>query len=305
MESEYSNTSANIASLNNIFIQRIYALSGKIESFFTTGSEDDLHDSRVNARRLQTLFKSFGHIAAGAEYNEYAAMTGGLIKSFGKSRELDVCAAMTSEYADIVKFKDSLLSGFQQDIYRQIKKERKKLSESELLRKFPEDAKCMKEHFKSDSVFPADTDTLVVFGGAILNQLETVTSLTEKISAGHCSKKTLHKIRIKSKPLRYNMETVSEYYRAGIKPLYDTVKKFVECAGLIHDADVILERLKNYRDSSGKNHALGKSSIRKFSGYLRTLRESEFEKIKILTDKIRAGEFRDKIKNSIFENNYE
>ncbi len=305
MEPEYFNRGANTTSLNSIFIQRINALSDKIECFIATGSEDDLHDSRVNARRLQTLFHSFGHIAEGVAYKEYTAMISGLIKSFGKSRELDVCAAMTSEYTDIVKFKDSLLSGFQQNLYGQIKKERKKLSESELLKKFPENAKCMTEHFNSDGVFPAGTDTLSVFGSAILNQLETVAYLTEKISAGHCSDKTLHKIRIKSKPLRYNMETVSEYYRAGIKPLYDTVKKFVECAGIIHDADVILERLKDFRDSCRKTRALGKSSIRKFSGYLRTLRESEFENIIILTDKIRAGEFRDKIKNSIFENNYE
>lgn len=291
--------------LNGIFILRIKALSEKIVSFIATGNEDDLHDSRVNARRLQTLFASFALLESDDTYREHSNAVDGLIKQFGRSRELDVCAGITEDFARAVKLKDSFISGLLDSLRSKIKKERKNLSDSGLIKEFPRTAEKMTEYFSGDNVFPANTDTAFVFGITIMNQLNAVLLLADKITGGRCSEKMLHKIRIKSKPLRYNIDFVSEYCGIELKSYQETMKKFVESAGAIHDADVLISRIRKYAKQRRPLGPLGKRNVVLFLNYLKQQRKTEFKKVVRLTEKIKSEKFRDDLYNLLFNTKYE
>jgi CHAD domain-containing protein len=99
------------------------------------------------------------------------------------------------------------------------------------------------------------------------------------------SKRKLHKMRIKSKPLRYMLETSVEFLNLKVEKFHKQVKSFVEQAGTVHDYDVLIKILRDYRKEFSKKDSksmlLGSgNSLRIFSSYLTRMRKSEFEHLK-------------------------
>ncbi len=103
------------------------------------------------------------------------------------------------------------------------------------------------------------------------------------------SERKLHKMRIKSKPLRYMLETSVEFLNLKVEKYHKLVKAFVEKAGTVHDYDVLISILSVYRKEFSKKNSkvmlLGSgNSLGIFSSYLTRMRKSEFEHLKEMLD---------------------
>ncbi|MCE1165770.1 MAG: CHAD domain-containing protein [Bacteroidetes bacterium] len=289
--------------LNSLFIRKTSALSSVIDSFIKTKSENDLHDVRVSARRLETLFGDFGHLFPGGEYREYFLITRKLIKLFGRSRELDVCIEMTREYTGMIKLKDSFITGFLENLEDSAKSEKHKIPESKPISDFTDIAGEMNDYFSASEILPFQKNPELLFGNVIMKQFYSIVSLSDKILLGSGSKELLHSIRIKSKPLRYNIEFASDLIDSGIKKKCSAVRDFVESAGIIHDIDVLIQRAGKYMKKRGLPAAAGKQSAARFLRYLAFRRKNEFEKLVKIINKIKSREFRNELYSLLFKRN--
>jgi len=281
-----------------MFRDKIGLLSSKIDAFRTGGKEEDLHDARVSSRKLETLLKSFGYLSPDEYYKIYLANTKELIKLFGAARELDVCAEITNEYIKIIKIKSHFTVRFMENLKSEIASKRQRIMKSPLLPEFISGADKMIEYFSQSNSMMTGRASLSLksqFRLILLKQYDRITDYTSRLIAGNSSRELLHSVRIKSKPLRYNMEFAAEYCGMSIRSQHALVKEFVERAGKIHDVDVMIQKLIKFsKKISGTHLPDSARSLKSFLSYLNEMRKSEYNKLIDVIKKIEPARFREK-----------
>ncbi len=281
-----------------MFRDKIQLLASKIEAFRAGGKEDDLHDARVSSRKLEALLKSFGYLSPDEYYKIYLTKTKELIKLFGAARELDVCSEITNEYLKIVKIKNPFTVRFLENLKDEIASKRQRIMKSPLLSEFISGADKMIEYFSQSNPMMTGRASLSLklqFRLILLKQYDRITDYTSRLIAGNNSRELLHNVRIKSKPLRYNMEFAAEYCGMSIRSHHALVKEFVERAGKVHDIDVMVERLNKFGKKISDTRVPDSArSLKSFLSYLNEMRKSEYNKLIGVIKKIEPAKFREK-----------
>ena len=113
-------------------------------------------------------------------------------------------------------------------------------------------------------------------------------------------KKKLHKMRLKAKPLKYLIEFANEVFDCNLAELYTLIKEFVEQAGLIHDIDMLLERIEKFSEllnnlKSKEEIVKGNKSLKVFIRYLNTRRKEEYESFCEMLSKMESENIKEKL----------
>ena len=287
--------------LPQIFCDKLISLCSLLNSLRITGNEDDLHKSRVGARKLESLFSSFGHLSGSEQYKQYFSRTKELIKLLGSTRELDVCISMTNDYLKLIKIQNYYLLLFLKSLEKSAAAKRKHILKSDLLNLYTGEEKKMLEFFSHEFASGRsniyDYDVRKLFGFMIPQLYDKITDYIERFLQKPDSKSILHKMRIKSKPLRYNMEIAIEYCNMNLKNHHSQIKEFVESAGDIHDIDVLARKLEVFDRAASKvkNNYIQNKSVKIFVQYLKSRRKEKIAKLQQLLESFGKNKFRDKL----------
>lgn len=282
-----TNTENPAEYLADIFIIRFELLISNLEKFVTEGDPESLHQSRVSARKMEALFDTFGHLSFSGDYKKISSEIKELIRLLGAGRESDVCIQFTNDYLAIIKIHDARITGFIRHLRRLagLRKNRDEIQNA--VEKIIKDKDRIKEFFNEvfrhgNRMFRQD-NLRGYLKYSMPKLFDEIMNYKEEVMNG--SKRKLHKMRIKSKPLRYMLETSVEFLNLKVEKYHMAIKEFVEKAGTVHDYDVLTELLRVYRKEFSKNVSgnmlLGSgNSLKIFSFYLTRMRKSEFEHLK-------------------------
>ncbi|MCI0473044.1 MAG: CHAD domain-containing protein [Ignavibacteria bacterium] len=273
--------------LADIFLIRFELLTSNLEKFITDGDAESLHQSRVSARKMEALFDTFGHLSFSGDYKKISSEIKELIKLLGAGRESDVCIQFTDDYLQVIKIHDARIMGFRRHLNRIAGYSKNRDAIQNAVEKIIKDNDRIKEFF--NAVFRHENrmfrpENLRGYLKYSMPKLyDEIINYKDDVIKG--SKRKLHKMRIKSKPLRYMLETSVEFLNLKVEKYHKPVKAFVEKAGTVHDYDVLIDILNGYRkEFSQKNSKvmlLGSgNSLKIFSSYLTRMRKSEFEHLK-------------------------
>lgn len=113
-------------------------------------------------------------------------------------------------------------------------------------------------------------------------------------------KKKLHKMRLKAKPLRYLVEFANETFDCNLTDIQYQIKEFVEQGGLIHDIDMLIERIEKFNDVldklKNKEKIISKDkSLKVFVKYLKTRRGVEYESFRNMIFKMESFKIKEKL----------
>jgi CHAD domain-containing protein len=287
----------NTINLSAIFCEKIKSLCSILNSYVKTQNEDDLHKSRVAARKLESLFRSFGHLSLNEKYKQYYSETKELIKLLGVTRELDVCIEMAKDYLKLIKIQNYYLLLFLKSLERTDASKRKQIMKSDLLNVFISEENAMTEFFTTEFSTINKINLQKLFGFIISELYDKVTDYMDRFIKKPDSKALLHNMRIKSKPLRYNMEFAIEYCRMNLKHHHANIKELVENAGKIHDIDVLTGKLEMFERAASKvkNNYIRNKSAKIFISYLKGIRKDEIGKLNGLLESFTKNKFREKL----------
>jgi CHAD domain-containing protein len=120
------------------------------------------------------------------------------------------------------------------------------------------------------------------------------------VISNHLDKRILHKMRLKAKPLRYLVEFANEAFDCNLTDLHYQIKEFVEQAGLIHDIDMLIERIEKFSEVlnrlKNKEKIITKDkSLKVFIRYLTDRRKEEYEAFRIMIFKMESYNVKEKL----------
>jgi len=286
-----TNTGKKTEYLADIFIIRFELLISNLEKFITEGDAEVLHQSRVSARKMEALFDTFGHLSFSGDYKKISSEIKGLIRLLGSGRESDVCMQFTDDYLAVIKIHDTRIMGFKRHLRRLERLRNNRDEINGAVEKIIRDKENIKEFFnevfRHENRMFSPENLRGYLKYSMPRLFDEIMNYKEEVMKG--SKRKLHKMRIKSKPLRYMLETSVEFLNLKVEKFHKSVKAFVEKAGTVHDYDVLIEILMDYRKEFSKNNYKGMllgsgNSLKIFSSYLSRMRKSEFEYLKELLE---------------------
>jgi CHAD domain-containing protein len=117
-------------------------------------------------------------------------------------------------------------------------------------------------------------------------------------------KKKLHKMRLKAKPLRYLLEFANETFDCNLADLHFQIKEFVEQGGLIHDIDMLVDRIEKFavvlENLKNKEKIITKDkSLKVFIKYLKVRRNVEYQSFRNMIFKMETLKIKEKLLNEL------
>lgn len=293
----------NSKPLSDVFLNRSFAFLHNLENYLEDPIEENIHQSRVSGRKLESLFEAFGHLSD-KDYKIHFKQIVDIIKLFSASRETDVCITLTKEYYKQIKVENLIVSNFLNHLIRNSKLQRKKIMKINAIEAFINVKESFEKFIRYD-----------LFEGAEFVSLETARNYTilivpklynkvfaysEVVLNNPSEKKKLHKMRLKAKPLRYLLEFANEVFDCKLDDLQNQIKEFVEQAGLIHDIDMLIERVNRFSEllsnlkHKGRLISKGKS-LNVFIKYLNSRRKEEYDIFCDMILRIESGNTKQKL----------
>lgn len=161
------------------------------------------------------------------------------------------------------------------------------------------------EKFVRFDLFPGDTyitmeDARNYLWLIIPKLYDRVFDLKDIVINNPSYKKKLHKMRLKAKPLRYLVEFANEAFDCDLADLQYQIKEFVEQGGLIHDIDMLIERIEKFADVlenlKNKEKIISKDkSLKVFLKYLKARRNEEYESFRNMIFKMETFKIKEKL----------
>jgi len=265
--------------------------------------EENIHQSRVSGRKLESLFEAFGKMSK-SDYKMYYGQIVNIIKLLSSSRETDVCIIFTKEYYRQIKAENIVILNFLNHLIRNSKLQRKKIFKNNEIENFLNSKEVFEKFIRLD-LFSDDMsvslDDARNFVRLLIPRLfDKVFDYKEFVLDNPSDKKKLHKMRLKAKPLRYLVEFANEVFDCNLNNLQFQIKEFVEQAGLIHDIDMLMEKVDKFSllltNLKKKDKVIFKDkSLKVFKAYLESRRKEEYELFRIMIYKMETFSVKEKV----------
>lgn len=293
----------NSKPISDVFLNRSLAFIYNLEKFIDDPVEENLHQSRVSGRKLESLFEAFGHLLNDG-YKIYYKQIIDIIKLLSASREADVCISMTDEYFKRINADNIIIRNFLSHLIRYSNLQRKRIFKNNEINQFLETKNSFEKFIRLD-MFAGNTylsmDDAKNYTRLIIPQLyDKVFNYQDIVIYNPSNKKKLHKMRLKAKPLRYLLEFASEVFEGNLIDLHKQIKQFVEQAGLIHDIDMLIERIEKFSELLSKLKNKGQiitrdKSLKVFIRYLNSKRKTEFKIFSDMVLKMESDNFKERL----------
>ncbi len=293
----------NSKSISEVFLNRSLAFIYNLEKFVDEPIEENLHQSRVSGRKLESLFEAFGQMS-NSDYNVYYTQIKNIIKLLSASREADVCILLTREYYREIKKENILIRNFLSHLMRNSKQLREKIFKKKEIEYFLNVKDSFEKYVRLD-LFSGDTcitmeDARYYLWLMIPKLYDRVFDFKDVVISNPSDKKKLHKMRLKAKPLRYLLEFANEAFDCHLADLHYQIKEFVEQGGLIHDIDMLIERIEKFavflENLKNKEKIISKDkSLKVFVKYLKARRNVEYESFRNMIFKMETLKIKEKL----------
>ena len=293
MKDNYNNSNL----LSEVFINKNLLFIKNLENFIKEPTVENIHQSRVAGRRLESVFGAFGKLS-NTDYTSHFSKIAHIIKLLSNSREADVCISMTRDYCKQIKEDDPVLISFLNHLIRNSKYQRKMVQKNSIILDFIKDKDAFIESIMYDLTKRSESITLInakqYFRTVIPELYDTIFRYSEAVKNNPSDKKRLHKMRLKAKPLRYIVEFANEVFNVNLDAVQKQIKEFVEQAGLIHDIDMLIERIDNFTEILKKmkykdNLLYRNKSLNVFRKFLNSKRKEEYRLFCELILKLESG----------------
>jgi CHAD domain-containing protein len=237
--------------ISDVFLSRAFAFLYNLEKFTDDPVEENLHQSRVSGRKLESLFEAFGHLSS-SDYKTYYNQIVNIIKLLSTSRETDVCITLTKEYYKQIKTENIIIINFLNHLLRYSKQQRKRIFKNNEIESFINNKEAFEKFIRLE-LFTGNTNITMNdarnYTRLIIPKLyDKAFIYKDAVLNNPSDKKKLHKMRLKSKPLRYLVEFANEAFDCNLTDLHYQIKEFVEQAGLVHDIDMLIERIEKFSE---------------------------------------------------------
>jgi CHAD domain-containing protein len=293
----------NDKSISEVFLNRSLSFIFNLEKFTDDPADENLHQARVSGRKLESLFEAFGQMSK-SNYQAYYKQIINIIKLLSTSREADVCITLTTEYYKQIKSDNIIIRNFLNHLVRNSKLQRKKIFRNNEIENFLSVKESFEKLIRLD-LFSRDTNITLedarYYTWMIIPKLyDRVFMYKDTVVNNPSDKKKLHKMRLKAKPLRYLVEFANEVFDCNLTDLHYQIKEFVEQAGLIHDIDMLTERIEKFSEVlarlKNKNRIITKDkSLKVFIKYLNSRRREEFESFRNMVFKMESFNVKEKL----------
>lgn len=293
--------------LSDVFLNRSFAFLHYLEKFVEDPVEENIHQSRVSGRKLESLFEAFGQLSCG-DYNTFYKQIVNIIKLLSASRETDVCISMTKDYYHQIKVGNFVLSNFLNHLVRNSKLQRKRIFKDNTILDFINGKDSFEKFIRYDMFGGSDIislDTARKYTLVILPKLyDKVFDYSDTVLDNPSDKKKLHRMRLKAKPLRYLVEFANEVFNVNLDVVQHKIKEFVEQAGLIHDIDMLIERVNKFSEIlsniKNKDRVISKDkSLNVFVKYLNAERKEEYDVFCEMILKIKSDNIKQQLLNQL------
>lgn len=247
-------------------------------------STDNLHDARVAARRIESLFIGYEDVLKSglkkdsvSEYEKTMRLIKRIIKLFGKPREIQVLFDIVRSYTGSSKDLKLASKLFYSDL--RIKKV-KSIDDLYSSRDFLKSLKSTEKIPGYISKYIAgNLPSLVIMKSFRHHYSELIDKMkfnlfSDLSKIDSVNPELLHQIRIKTKPLRYLLDMCTGLLDEEFSNLRSLIKVLVEKIGVYHDVDVVQQKAFSHFINFKKTQS---ESANQFVGYLNYL---EQEKIK-------------------------
>jgi CHAD domain-containing protein len=293
----------NSKSISEVFLNRSLEFIYNLEKFVDEPIEDNLHQSRVSWRKLESLFEAFGQMS-NSDYNVYYTQIKNIIKLLSASREADVCIIFSKEYYKEINKENILIRNFLNHLMRNSKQLREKIFKKKEIEYFL-NVKDSFEKFVRFDLFSGDTyitmeDARYYLWLMIPKLYDRVFDFKDIVISNPSDKRKLHKMRLNAKPLRYLLEFANETFDCNLADLHYQIKEFVEQGGLIHDIDMLIERIEKFalvlENLKNKEKIITKDkSLKVFLKYLKARRNVEYESFRNMIFKMETFKIKEKL----------
>jgi len=272
-----------------IFNSRIEEIYTHFSTLYSDKDIEVLHRTRISARRVKALLKIFRPLFPEKKYRGIYQIIDNFIKTLGPIRELDVMILMLTKYISKYLQEDvKALLLFLAKLKNENLKLRAGLSKSVELKQFAREKEFLlsitSKIDKSGkngkpphlNVFRSFIDNTKI---ALPFLYDGIIEYSVRVLNKPRNKYDLHRMRIKTKPIRYLLEIFPTGYSMKTDEIYRDIKLFVEKTGDIHDADVMCARLEDFLQELrifNKNQKLAKEKIatKPIREYMKMLKES-------------------------------
>ena len=218
-----------------------------------SSDSESLHRARVSLRRLANLFSIFEDVLPRQNIKKWDKKITQAGKALGKSRDLDVHVNLLK--SNFRKFP----SGYRPEIKKIISSlERARRKEQLSVKRILKDLarhniiKKARTAISRPIAYPVKDKSLLEMA-----EKKVVKRLKHFLSFSYCvhhpeDRKTLHRMRIAAKKLRYTLESFEKIYGPKTKYFYHTVYVLQIALGEFHDAETLIHRLQKEKNQEDK-----------------------------------------------------
>lgn len=242
-----------------------------------------VHKTRVGSRRLRATLPLFEFCYPKREFKRWSKEIKKVTKLLSEARDLDVQIAFVEQY--LKKLDPDKDSACIERILRQHKRSRKKIQSDveDGLEKLKADETLQAIQTQSQQIIAQQAnqpfDNAQVLEKAhwhITCRLNEFLSMQQYVYLEN-EKLKLHQMRIFAKKLRYTMECFCKLYSGQLSDEIDSIKKFQDTLGDMHDCDVWLDYLPQFtKNQNGKLNSAEGQSLYEFATYLEEKRKKHY-----------------------------
>ncbi len=244
--------SETILKLLDVFENQIY---GVIEN----KDSECVHKTRVASRRVRAALPVFRFCFPRKDYKKWKSEIKNITRLLADSRDLDVQIAFVQQYIEKI---GSLIEKASLDILLQNHKNRRNNIQPKLvygIRKLKESYTLeeikMLCHQSISIRSMATFDKTIILEKARWNiacGLRNFLDMEEYVNKEN-EKQKHHEMRIYAKKLRYTMEIFAPMYKNALTNEIDTIKKFQDTLGEMHDCDVWIDYIPKFIEEAKTN----------------------------------------------------
>ena len=207
-------------------------------------TEELLHDTRVNLRRLQALLSEFKRYLIGKEEQKiiierHLRITRNMINLLSKTRTYDVSGNIINDYTSSVP-QNLTLNILTSEMHVQKVKSLDKMYKSDLFISFGNEIKNFRKLLDSDirKNIPEEIKSTLfsnIYHDIIVKEFEKSISSADVVFFPSDMTEQIHRYRIALKSLRYLFETGEGYFGDEFDRIKDEVRNLVELLGTFND----------------------------------------------------------------------
>jgi CHAD domain-containing protein len=239
-----SRTAANRPYAVNILQQRSTWLIQQLALLKKRAGENAIHDARVQSRRMRAALEAFQDLIPASEWQQFYDSVRGVTRALGRIRETEVMCGLLEGLTPMGGLGEHLAREYlEEKLHKKMKKLRKRLTDglSQVdLRLLQSRIRRLIARISRDR----NESDLERAERILRSQAEPILRTRIRGQFARASDKSLHRLRIAAKKLRYSMEVFDQCWPGGLENEIVVTRALQDAGGYHQDWAVLDDFMK-------------------------------------------------------------